>query len=213
MTLKEILRHIREVHRHFTTPVRCGINDCPSITTTYKSLRQHLYKKHRSDFVVLPPADCDLTMSCDLAGDVVDIATSVTEAPFIDNAVSRGDTTRETASEHTEHCSHSDNTFASAHVLEMGRFILKIRDGKGLTQVVTDSIVRDMQSVVECSCENVEKQLISKLNSFNKLSVGEMEEVKEIFLSAKASIKCEELESKHKQDIFIEDNFNYVVSA
>jgi len=69
-----------------------------------------------------------------------------------------------------------------------------------------------MQSVVECSCESVEKQLISKLNSFNKLSVGEMEEVKEIFLSAKASINCEELETKHKQDIFIKDNFNYVVS-
>ena len=44
MTLKEILHHIRDAHRHFTTPVRCGINDCPSTASTYDSLMQHLYK-------------------------------------------------------------------------------------------------------------------------------------------------------------------------
>ena len=144
MTLKEILCHIRDVHRHFTTPVRCGINDCPSTASTYDSLRQHLYKRHRSDLV--PSADCDPTMSSDVVASA---------AAFIDNA--EDDTRRETASEHTEHCSHSNNTFALTNALEMGRFILKIRDGKGLTQVVTDSIVRDMQSVVECSCESVEE--------------------------------------------------------
>ena len=197
MTLKEILRHIRDVHRHFTTPVRCGINDCPSTARTYDSLRQHLYKKHRSDLVASAAGSdctCDPTMS--QASDEVASA-----AGFID--VAEDFTRRETASEHT---------FALTTALEMGRFILKIRDGKGLTQVVTDCIVRDMQSVVECSYESMEEQLISKLNSFNKLSVGEMEEVKKIFLSAKDSIKCEELESQHKQDIFFKDNFNYVVS-
>ena len=102
MTLKEILRHIRDVHRHFTTPVRCGINDCPSITTTYNSLRQHLYKKHRSDFVVVPSADCDPTMPYDV------VATSMTAAFIDDAAVSRDDA-----------CSHGNNTFVSASVLDM----------------------------------------------------------------------------------------------
>ena len=47
---------------------------------------------------------------------------------------------------------------ASNNVLEMGRFMLKVWDGKGITQVVTDSIVRDLQTLVECSCESVEEQ-------------------------------------------------------
>lgn len=130
-----------------------------------------------------------------------------TPVPFIDNAVTVDDTTRETAatSEHT----NRDHT----NLLQMGRFILKIRDGKGLTQVVTDSIVKDLKSVVECSCESVEEQLISKLTSFNKLSVGELEEVKEIFLSVKESIKCEELKTQYKQDNFFQENFSYVVSG
>ena len=122
---------------------------------------------------------------------------------IIDNAEDV-DTRQETSSEHI---------VALTNALEMGRFILKIRDGKGLTQVVTDGIVRGMQSVVERSCESVKEQLVSKLNSFNKLSVGEMKEVEEFFLSAKDSIKCGELETRQKQDIFFQDNFNYVVSA
>ena len=198
MTLKEILRHIRDVHRHFTTPVRCGINDCPSTASTYDSLREHLYKKHRSCLV--PSED---SMSC---------RGVVASAPVAFNDDAVGDTT-ETASEYTELCVHSNNTFASTNALEMGRFILKIRDGKGLTQVVTDSILRDVQTVVECSCEGVEKQLISKLKSFKKLSEDELKEVEEIFLSVKDSIKCKELETQYKQDVFFQHNFNYLVSA
>ena len=48
-TLGEILRHIRDVHRHFTGKVRCGISNCPSTVTSYDSLRHHLYKKHHKD--------------------------------------------------------------------------------------------------------------------------------------------------------------------
>ena len=129
---------------------------------------------------------------------------------FNDDAV-HVDDTMETASEYTEHCVHS-NTYASSNVLEMGRFILNIRDGKGLTQVVTDSILRDLKIVVECSCEGLEEQLISKLKSFKKLSEGELKEVKEIFLSVKESIECKELETQYKQDVFFQHNFNYVVS-
>ena len=200
MTLKEILRHIRDVHRPFTTPVRCGINDCTSTASTYDSLRQHLYKKHRSNLVA--SADCHSTMSSDVVASAADIDNA--ERDVIDNAEDV-DTRREASGEHI--------LFALTNALEMGRFILKIRDGKGLTQVVTDGIVRDMQSLIERSCESLKEQLVSKLNSFNKLLVGEMKEVEEIFLSAKDNIKCGELETQQKQDIFFQDNFNYVVSA
>ena len=48
-TLNGILRHIRGVHPHFEGRVMCGINGCPSTASTYKSLRQHLYKKNAAE--------------------------------------------------------------------------------------------------------------------------------------------------------------------
>ena len=51
VSLKEIIRHIRDTHRHFSTPVRCGVEGCPSTATSYESLRQHTYKKHRNELI------------------------------------------------------------------------------------------------------------------------------------------------------------------
>ena len=56
LTLKEIIRHIRDMHHHFSSPVRCGIHNCTSTATSYDSLRQHLYKKHRNKLI---PEDCN----------------------------------------------------------------------------------------------------------------------------------------------------------
>ena len=39
-TYAEVLRHIMEVHPHFSGPVKCGLENCPSTLTTYESLRQ-----------------------------------------------------------------------------------------------------------------------------------------------------------------------------
>lgn len=206
VTLKEILRHVRDMHRPFTTPVRCGVTDCPATASTYDSLCQHMYKKHRNQLI--PEEDYHTMVRRDVArvalGDPPEqeYNCSSNNASFVDN-VDTG--------EENEHCSsHHDDDLAS-NVLEVARFILKIRDGKGLTQVVTDSIVRDLQTVVERSCESVEEQLISKLNSFNKLSTSEMEEVKEIFLLEKENLNFKELESQYKQEKFFQDKFNYVV--
>ena len=48
-TLSDILRHIRDVHPHFKGPLRCEADNCPSTLRTYKSLRQHMYEKHKSE--------------------------------------------------------------------------------------------------------------------------------------------------------------------
>lgn len=48
---KEIIRHIRDMHCHFSSPVRCGVENCPSTATSYESLRQHMYKKHRNELI------------------------------------------------------------------------------------------------------------------------------------------------------------------
>ena len=46
-TLAEIMRHIRDVHPHFDGTVRCGVEGCPSTASSYESLRQHMYNKHK----------------------------------------------------------------------------------------------------------------------------------------------------------------------
>ena len=52
LTLKEIIRHIRDMHRHFLLQlVRCGVHNCPSTATSYESLHQHMYKKHRNELI------------------------------------------------------------------------------------------------------------------------------------------------------------------
>ena len=51
LSLKEILRHMRDVHRSFSSPVICGVNGCPSTASSYESLRQHMYKKHRDELI------------------------------------------------------------------------------------------------------------------------------------------------------------------
>ena len=159
------------MHRRFTTPVRCGVTDCPATPSTYDSLHQHVYKKHRNQLI--PAEDYHTIVRRDVASMALgdpeqEYNCSSNNMSLIDN-VDTG--------EENEHCSSHHHDYVASNVLEVARFILKIRDGKGLTQVVTDSIVRDLQTVVERSCESVEEQLTSKINSFNKLSTSEMEEV------------------------------------
>ena len=51
VSLKEIISHIRDMRCHFSTPVICGVEGCPSTATSYDSLRQYTYKKHRSKLI------------------------------------------------------------------------------------------------------------------------------------------------------------------
>ena len=69
-SLKEIVRHIREVHRSFSTPVSCGVDDCTSSASSYESLRQHLYKKHRSALIpeARPEVDTEVGLEVTFPG-------------------------------------------------------------------------------------------------------------------------------------------------
>ena len=56
-TLSDILRHIRDAHPHFKGPLRCGVDNCPSTLRTYKSLRQHMYEKHKNELKTTDDSD------------------------------------------------------------------------------------------------------------------------------------------------------------
>ena len=131
VSLKEI---IRDMHRHFTTPVRCGVNGCPSTATSYDSLRQHTYKKHRNELI---PEDH---------------SNSVPIASFGDESCNAEPESSEFTDEGSQiAASRTFSTAAIQSTLEAARFILKLRDGKGLPQTVTDSILKDIQLMIDSS--------------------------------------------------------------
>ena len=210
LTLKEIIRHIRDMHRHFSSPVRCGVHNCTSTATSYESLRQHVYKKHRNELI---PEDCNNIYP-----------TSTETVHDRDHDVSHHDDGQRDHDDDHDHdvAIDRDGDISIAEVddnphnmsqstTETAKFILKIRDGKGLTQTVTDGILRDMQAVVECTTDNLKAKIIKALYSLNKLSSSEIDSIKGLFSSEKMMFT--DLDSQYKQENFFQDHFNYVVQC
>lgn len=187
VSLKEIIRHIRDMHRHFTTPVRCGVNGCPSTATSYDSLRQHTYKKHRNELI---PEDH---------------SNSVPITSFEGNAEPETSVLTEEGS----HIPASSTPSTAATQSEAARFILKLRDGKGLPQTVTDSILKDIQVMIDSTNDNLKRKVTEYLLDVDKLSSSDISRVGEIFSSEKAIF--DGLESVHKQELYFQEHFNYVV--
>lgn len=121
LTLKEILRHVRDVHRIFSFPVTCGVNGCPSTASSYDSLRQHMYKKHR-DELILNSAEIESIVE---SNDDHDAGND----PQIESVANSPAVTTDVYSLSSPESSYSTS------VIEAAKYILKVRDGKGLTQL------------------------------------------------------------------------------
>ena len=193
VSLKEIIRHIRDTHRHFSTPVRCGVEGCPSTATSYESLRQHTYKKHRNELI---PGDHSNTVPT-----------------YQDEFCNAGDSEASAFAEEGSHipagsCSTS-STATKQSQLEAARLILKVRDGNGLPQTVTDSILEDIQVVIDSTNDDLKKKVTEYLLHVHKLSHSEIAPIQEIFDSEKAIF--DGLDSVRKQILYFQEHFNYVV--
>ena len=183
------------MHRHFSTPVRCGVEGCPSTATSYDSLRQHTYKKHRSELI---PEELDHINSvpnfedesCNVEPENLACTSASTEEGSHDVAVASSDS-------------------ATQSTLEAARFILKLRDGKGLPQTVTDSIIKDIQAMIDSTTDNLENKVVRYLADVNKLSHSEITKLQEIFSSEKAIF--DGLENMQKQELYFQEHFDYVV--
>ena len=142
VSLKEIIHHIRDMHHHFTTPVRCGVNGCPSTATSYDSLHQHTYKKHRNE--VIPE----------------DHSNSVPITSFQGSDEPESSVLTEEGS-HIPASSTPSTAATKSASLEAARFILKLRDGKGLPHTVTDSILTDIQVMIDSTNDNLKGKLLN----------------------------------------------------
>ena len=196
-SLKEIIRHIREVHRSFSTPVSCGVDDCTSTASSYESLRQHLYKKHRS--ALIPEARSEVNTEVEL--EVTFPSTEeVLELP-------RGS---ESSSSDAHHLVVEPTCRPSSYKLEAAKYILRVGDGKGLTQVVTDGIMRDIDTLINCGTDSLERKLTAKLAEIPQLSSSEIASIQAIFSPVRSIF--DGLDTVYKQEAFFAEIFNYVVA-
>ena len=211
LSLKEILRHVRDVHRSFSSSVVCGVNDCPSTASSYESLRQHMYKKHRDE--LFPNTTKtenvdgqgygdrgDLSINIDHFTDVSTDESVEISPEFANSLVPPGGAGSEAS------CSKISESTA---VLEAAKYILKLRDGKGLTQVVTDTILGDIQTLINYTTESLEKKVMSSLVDTNKLSSNELAQIQSLFSSSEEMF--EGINTEYKQETFFKENFSYVV--
>ena len=196
-SLKEIIRHIREVHTSFSTPVSCGVDDCTSTASSYESLRQHLHKKHRS--ALIPEARSEVHTEVEL--EVTFPSTEeVLELP-------RGS---ESSSSDAHHLVAEPTSRPSSCKLEAAKYILRVRDGKGLTQVATDGIMRDIDTLINCATDSLERKLTAKLAEIPQLSSSEIASIQAIFSPVRSIF--DGLDTVCKQEAFFAENFNYVVA-
>ena len=189
-TLAEIMRHVRETHRHFAGPVRCGIDGCPATPSTYDGLRQHIYKRHRD--ALIPPFQNELDSH--------------------DNSLNdpRGDANEIASAEPPIESSPQPPARVPNKTLEAARFILKIRDGKRLTQTTTDGIIKDIQCMLDHSISDLKNNVMEVLGE--NLTTDLKQKVQELFSAADSKCLFDGLETQYKQEKFIQEHFQYVVS-
>ncbi len=92
-------------------------------------------------------------------------------------------------------------------VFEAAMFILKTRDGRKLTQTVTDGIVHDTKIFVERTVDMLEK-VMKRLEAMESLRSEELSDIHSV-----SSNPFEGLESQYRQEKFFQENFNYVVNV
>ena len=97
--------------------------------------------------------------------------------------------------------------------LMAAEFIMKVRDGKGLTQVTTDGILQDTKMVVQNTLVSAGEKFLEKLRALQlPITEDQLSELMSIFSEESLVDPFRDLTSFHKQDKFIQENFNYVVS-
>jgi len=135
------------------------VNDCPSTASSYESLH-HLYKKHR---------DALIPENTDLVAHEVDFIPGIDEAVPSEPQLGANDLVTEAACR------------PSSCKTEAAKYILRARDGKGLTQVVTDGIMHDVDTLISCTTDVLERKVTAKLAEPPQLSSSEIADIQAIF--------------------------------
>ena len=192
-TLSAVLRHIREVHPYFANAITCGLNGCAATPSSFEALKKHIYRYHR-ELLNIPDDDSN--------------------TPSAPNPTVDENCEEEGSLEHHDADDSAEASLSTPSSAMLGaKFILKTRDGKGLTQTDTDGIVHDVKVVLQNTVESLEQSVLQKVNELQVITEDNIEELKAIFSDERVLNPFKDLETSHKQEKFIQENFNYVVSC
>lgn len=123
-TLVGVLRHIREVHPHFTSSVVCGLDGCSATPKTFQALRKHIYR-YNKNLLNLTPDPC---------------TSNGEETP---RESDNNESDAELDADFPEHDNDQQPVLYSTTKLVGAQFILKTRDGRKLSPITTISNVSE----------------------------------------------------------------------
>ncbi len=182
-TIAGILKHIREVHPFFRGAVTCGLDGCAATPSSYEALKAHVYRYHKNL-----------------------LTTTQYQADYEDESVMPS----EDQSQELEETEEMPDLNCPSASLNAARFIMKARDGKGLTQAMTCEVVDDVKIILENSISSIKSKVMHEVK---KLSANDHQvtEIESIFSDESIVNPFLGLETQYKQDQFIASHFNYVV--
>lgn len=97
-------------------------------------------------------------------------------------------------------------------IVNAAKFILKTKEGRKLTQVAMNGIVHDVQTMIECTLETIEQQVLDKIEAAGITVTDEqLQDLRSTFYGP-SSNPFQGVETEYKQEAFFKENFNYVVN-
>lgn len=133
-------------------------------------------------------------------------SSTITDIDLDDGDIDNGDTPY---SRTPTHESGQSSSSESSKVIG-AKFILKTRDGRNLTQFATNGVVDDAKLLVQTTLDVVKKEVMDVLQA--SVPDDTLSKVQSIFSDEKLNNPFCGLETQKKQERFIRENFNYVVS-
>lgn len=195
-TLTGVLRHIKEVHPHFTSSVVCGLDGCLATPKSFQALRKHIYRYHKNLLNTTPlnPASSINAMNEGIDVEPIDFFENEDEPPAD---------------------SHDDDLQGCTTTKVVGaQFIMKTRDGRKLSQATTNEIITDTMTAISSVSDALQLNLFKKIDELGVVMTDDQRaELACVFSNDEVVNPFLGLETEYKQEKFIKEQFNYVVRS
>lgn len=188
-TLAQWFSHLRSAHSSDPSfLVTCGIDGCKNTYSKFSSLNTHVYRHHKHRM-------CGSTNSGQSQNDSSMLQPDYQEqVPMEDTAIMEHENeTRVEANSETDVRKNS------------ARFLLQLREGKGLSQVAVDTVVEGCQELIGECLHNLQMEIKGKIEDSEQLNVidGAFQHCTRPF---------DGLGNKYQQEKFYVQEFDMIVS-
>lgn len=169
-TLTQWFSHLRSAHSSDPSfRVTCGIDGCKNTYSKFSSLNTHVYRHHKQR----------------MCGDTLNSGPSQTDSPVVDRylqcnyqerdhelmPVENSETLIATEHENEAECHRETNSVESDIRKQSARFLLQLREAKGLSQVAVDTVVEGCQDLISYCLHSIQVEIKGKIEDSEQLSI------------------------------------------